>query len=162
MQNRWLKVFILALAGVWQMFAQTSAGVNGVVVDSSGALIPGASVVVTNLDTGATRETVTNESGVYQFPLLQPGRYSIIARKQGFKQVTRDGVQLELNQVAKIDFTLEPGAVTETIEVQATAAMLESNTSSVWQVIESKAVSDLPLNSRNFLQLAILRPRVVG
>ena len=105
MQNRCLTLLVLALAAAAQMFAQTSAGVNGVVVDSSGAMVPNAQVIVTNLDTGATRETVTNESGVYQFPLLQPGRYSIIARKQGFKQVTRDGVELELNQVAKIDFT---------------------------------------------------------
>jgi hypothetical protein len=162
MQNRWLTVLVLVLAGVAQMLAQTSAGVNGVVVDSSGAMIPNAQVIVTNRENGATRETTTNEGGAYQFPLLQPGRYSIAARKQGFKQVTRDGVELELNQVAKIDFTMEAGAITETIEVKASAPMLESNTSSVGQVIETKAVSDLPLNGRNFAQLAILGPGVVG
>ena len=94
--------------------------------------------------------------------LLQPGRYSIAARRPGFKRVSRDGVQLEVNQVAKIDFPLEPGAVSETIEVEAAAPLLESNTSSVGQVIEQKAVSDLPLNGRNFAQLAILGPGVVG
>src|SRR5258707_1958998 len=144
------------------MFAQTSGGVNGVVVDSSGALDPVASVVVTTLDSGQTVEPVTNESGLYQFPLLQPGRYSIIAGKQGFKQVTRDGVELELNQVAKIDFTMEAGAISETIEVKASAPLLESSTSSLGQVIETKAVSDLPLNGRNFAQLAILGPGVTG
>src|SRR5260370_23714616 len=162
MQNRCLTLLVLALAAAAQMFAQTSAGVNGVVVDSSGAMVPNAQVIETNLETGATPETTTNESGVYQFPLLPAGRYSIIARKQGFKQVTRDGVELELNQVAKIDFTMEAGAISETIEVKASAPLLESSTSSLGQVIETKAVSDLPLNGRNFAQLAILGPGVVG
>ncbi|MDQ1469923.1 MAG: hypothetical protein QOJ99_1403 [Bryobacterales bacterium] len=153
---------LVAVLAVSQAFAQTSAGVNGVVLDSSGALIPETRIVATNLDSGAKRETTTNESGAYEFPLLQPGRYSLVARKQGFKQVTREGVQLELNQVAKIDFAMEPGTLTETVEVNAAAPLLEANTSSVGQVIESKAVSDLPLNGRNFVQLAILGPGVVG
>ena len=162
MRNRLCGVIALALMGAFQVFAQTSAGVNGVVTDASGALVPEASIVVTNLDTGAKREATSNENGAFQFPLLQPGRYSIVARKQGFKQITRDGVQLEVNQVAKIDFAMEPGAVSESIEVQASAALLESNTSAVGQVIETKSVSDLPLNGRNFVQLAILGPGVVG
>jgi hypothetical protein len=137
MKNVWLRTLAVALFVSGQLFSQTSAGVNGVVLDSSGGLIADAAVVVTNLDTGTKRETASNENGAYQFPLLQSGRYSISARKQGFKQVTRDGVQLELNQVAKIDFTMEPGALSETIEVQAAAPLLESNTSSVRQVIES-------------------------
>jgi hypothetical protein len=151
--------------GVWllgsRLLAQTSAGIRGSVLDSSGALIPGASVLVTNLETGAKRETVSNENGSYQIPLLQPGPYSIMARKQGFKQLARD-VRLELNQVADIDFNMETGAVSETVEVQASAPLLEPSTSSVGQVIETKAVSDLPLNGRNFAQLAILGPGVTG
>src|SRR5689334_16525869 len=136
MRTKWILAVAVIAAGTWQIFAQTSAGVNGVVLDSSGALMPDTAVSVTNLDTGAKRDTVTNESGVYQFPLLQPGRYSIAVRKQGFKQATREGVQLELNQVAKIDFTMEAGAVSETVEVLGAAPILESNTSSVGQVIE--------------------------
>jgi Carboxypeptidase regulatory-like domain len=162
MRKACIFVFAAAIACVSQSFAQTSAGVNGLVLDSSRAIMPDTQVTITNLDTGAKRETTTNESGGYQFTLLQPGRYSIAARRQGFKQVTRDGTQLEVNQVARVDFSLEPGAVTETIEVEATAPLLESNTSSVGQVIEQKAVSDLPLNGRNFAQLAILGPGVVG
>jgi len=162
MRKVWLFVLAAAIACVSQSFAQTSAGVNGVVLDSSGAAMPETQVTITNLDTGAKREATTNESGGYQFTLLQPGQYSIAARRQGFKRVTRDGVQLEVNQVAKIDFSLEPGAVTETVQVEGSAPLLESNTSSVGQVIEQKAVSDLPLNGRNFVQLAILGPGVVG
>src|SRR5882724_1696477 len=162
MRTTWVSALTITMLCGWLAFAQTSAGVKGVVTDSSGALVPGATIVVTNLDTGARRETATNESGVYQFPLLQPGRYTITARKQGFKQATRDGVQLELNQIAQIDFILTAGDVNETIEVQSSAPILESNTSSVGQVIETKAVSDLPLNGRNFAQLAILGPGVTG
>ena len=110
----------------------------------------------------ARRQTVTNETGDYDIPLLQPGRYSIAGRKPGFKQAVREDVQLELNQVAKIDFTLTAGEVSETVEVRSSAPLLESNTSSVGQVIETKAVSDLPLNGRNFAQLAILGPGVMG
>ena len=162
MRTTWISALTFAMLCGWQAFAQTSAGIKGLVTDSSGALVPGAMIVATNLDTGARRETATNDSGVYQFPLLQPGRYSIAARKQGFKQVTRDGVGLELNQIAQIDFTMAAGEVNETVEVQASAPLLESNTSSVGQVIEAKAVSDLPLNGRNFAQLAILGPGVTG
>src|SRR5438876_7929051 len=110
MRTTWISALTVTMLCGWQAFAQTSAGVKGLVTDSSGALVPGAMIVVTNLDTGARRETATNESGVYQFPLLQPARYTIAARKQGFKQVTR-GLDLELNQVAQIDFTMAAGEV---------------------------------------------------
>src|SRR5438876_11475935 len=97
MRTTWISALTVTMLCGWQAFAQTSAGVKGVVTDSSGALVPGAMIVVTNLDNGDRRETATNESGVYQFPLLQPGRYTIDARKQGFKQEMREGVALELN-----------------------------------------------------------------
>src|SRR5712692_1615237 len=162
MRSTLISVVAVAIVCGWEAFAQTSAGVKGVVTDSSGALVPGAEIVVTNLDTGARRQTLTNETGGYEVPLLQPGRYLIAGRKPGFKQATRDGVELELNQIAQIDFTMVAGEVNETIEVQASTPLLESNTSSVGQVIEAKAVSDLPLNGRNFAQLAILGPGVTG
>src|SRR6266446_10240841 len=119
MRNKLLSALALALCCACPFLAQTTAGVNGNILDTSGASIPEAVVLVTNLDNGSQREMRTNESGVYQIPQLQAGRYSITARKQGFKQTTRDGLQLEVNQTAKIDFVLEPGAVSETIEVSA-------------------------------------------
>src|SRR5450432_819974 len=162
MRTTLISTVAVAIVCGWQAFAQTSAGVKGIVTDSSGAMVPGAEIVVTNLDTGARRQTLTSETGVYDVPLLQPGRYTIAGHKQGFKQAMRDGLQLELNQIAQIDFTMVAGELTETVEVQASAPLLESNTSSVGQVIETKAVSDLPLNGRNFAQLAILGPGVTG
>src|SRR5262245_21198554 len=96
MRIAWISALAIAIVCGWQAFAQTSAGVKGVVTDSSGALVAGAMIFVTNLDTGAWRETATNESGVYQIPLLQPGRYTIAARKQGFKQAGSDALAPEL------------------------------------------------------------------
>src|SRR5439155_24623392 len=100
MRTTWISAFAAATLCGSFAFAQTSAGIKGVVTDSSGALVPAAEIVVTNLDTGAMRQTLTNETGGYEVPLLQPGRYTISGRKAGFKQVTRDGVDLELNQIA--------------------------------------------------------------
>ena len=155
------RLFLLCATAA-SAFSQTTAGVNGTVTDSSGALVPDASVTITSLDVGSKKETATDASGAYQFAILQPGRYALVAKKQGFKQVAHEGVELEVNQIARIDFVMEPGALSETVQVMDSAPLLESNTSSVGQVIETKAVSDLPLNGRNFAQLAILGPGVTG
>ena len=142
--------------------SQVTASLSGSITDSSGAGVPGAIVTVTNADTGARRETASNQEGDYQFTLLQPGSYSISVQKQGFKQTTQEGVRLEVNQAARLDFAMQVGAVSETVEVTGAAPLLESTTSSVGHVIEATAVADLPLNGRNFVQLAILGPGVVG
>ena len=143
-------------------FAQTSAGITGTVTDSSGALMPGARVTLTSTDTGAERTVTTNESGIYEFTALQPGGYKLNVARQGFAQETREGIRLEVNQTATLDVSMRPGTVSENIEVTAAAQALEASTSQVGQVIESRAVSDLPLNGRNFAQLAILGTGVVG
>src|SRR5450755_739355 len=142
-------VLIAALCGFWRAAGQTNAGLSGVVTDASGAVVQGARVSVNNTETGLRRDTATNESGLYDFPLLQPGAYSLTVLKEGFKQTTQ-GIRLEVNQIARVDLTMQLGAVSESVEVQAAAALLESSTSAVGQVVESKAVSDLPLNGRNF------------
>jgi len=151
----------ILLVPIWG-FAQTTAGITGKIRDSSDALIPGAKVTVTNLGTGLKREAVSDGMGGYDAPALPPGTYSINVQKEGFKAARREGLTLEVNQMARIDFTLQTGAVLETVEVTGTAPLLESSTSSLGQVIESRAVNDLPLNGRNFVQLAILGPGVTG
>src|SRR5262249_30237927 len=129
---------------------------------ATGAIVPSARIVLTNLDTGVRREAESGADGLYQFPLLQPGAYSLAVHKEGFKQVSQSGIRLEVNQAVRIDFTMELGAVSETVEVKAASPLLESTTSAVGQVIDTKSVADLPLNGRNFIQLAILGPGVVG
>ena len=152
---------LLGLIGLGA-YGQTTATLGGQVSDASGAAVPGAGIVLTNADTGVRREAITNAEGLYQFPLLQPGTYNLAVQKQGFKQVTQEGIRLEVNQAARIDLSMQIGAVSETVEVTGSAPLLQSSSSSLGHVIESKALSDLPLNGRNFVQLAILGPGVVG
>ena len=144
------------------VFSQTTSGLTGTVTDLSGAAMPGAKVTLTSTETGAQRESTSNEAGTYEFTALQPGGYTLTFQKEGFAQVTSAAIRLEVNQVARLDVSMHPGAVSENIQVTAAAALLESSNSQIGQVIETKAVSDLPLNGRNFAQLAILGTGVVG
>ncbi|MBI3471883.1 MAG: carboxypeptidase regulatory-like domain-containing protein [Candidatus Solibacter usitatus] len=138
-----------------------TAQVTGLVQDSTGAVVPNARVEVINAGTGSRWQLTTNESGYYTAPLLPPGDYRVAAHAQGFKSVNRSGVTLVVAQVARIDFTLEVGGVAETVEVSATAPLLESQSASLGQIVETKVISDLPLNGRNYLQLAKLAAGVV-
>lgn len=152
---------ILALsAGI--AFPQTTASLGGAVTDATGAAIPAAQISLLNRDTGARREAQSSEEGLYQFPLVPPGSYSVVVQREGFKRISRDQLRLEVNQAARIDFTLEIGAVSETVEVTGAPPLLEASTSSVGHVVDAKALADLPLNGRNFAQLAILGPGVTG
>jgi len=146
--------FALLLAAA-AAFAQT-ATINGVVTDSSQAVISGATVTVTNIDTGLRRDTHTNETGNYTFNLLPVGRYKLGASMAGFTTETLPEVKLDVDQVARLDFSLKPGALTETVEVSAAAALLDSETTTVGQVITNKEIVEMPLNGRNYLSLATL------
>jgi hypothetical protein len=142
--------------------AQATAQLNGSVTDKTGAAVPAAEVTVSGAVTGLERKVQSNDQGSYTVPFLPPGEYKVNVQKQGFRQVNRDGVRLEVNQVARLDFALEVGQVSETIDVAGAAPLIESDSSAIGQVIETKAIVDLPLNGRNFVQLAILGPGVVG
>jgi hypothetical protein len=158
-----LKIGALCLLGLSPaLFSQTTSGLTGTVTDLSGATMPGAKVTLTSTETGAQRESTSNEAGSYEFTALQPGSYTLTFQKEGFAQITSAAIRLEVNQVARLDVSMHPGAVNENIQVTAAAALLESSNSQIGQVIETKAVSDLPLNGRNFAQLAILGTGVVG
>jgi hypothetical protein len=144
------------------VFAQNFATVVGSVTDKTGASASGTKITITNLATQTIRETLSDDGGSYTIPLLPPGRYKISAQKTGFRQVVQDNINLEVNQTARLDFQLEVGQVTETVEVTASGPLLESDNSAIGQVIEQKAVAELPLNGRNFVQLATLGPGVTG
>ena len=154
-----LAVAAVLLTGV--AFAQsTTAQLTGAVTDRSGASVPGASITVTNVATGITRTATTSEVGYYTAALLPPGNYSVRIEKQGFRTVTRSGIVLNVDQVVRLDLTLEVGSVSEAIDVTATAPLLESSTSSLGQIIDSKQFSDLPLNNRSALGLLSLSDNV--
>src|ERR1041385_3849865 len=152
------KFNILAVVFLWAgtaAFGQT-ATINGVVTDSSQAVIVGANISITNLETGLRRDVLTNEAGNYTFTLLPVGRYRVEAGMSGFTTQSRPELQLDVDQVVRLDFTLKPGALTETVEVSASAALLDSDTATVGQVISNKSIVEMPLNGRNYLSLATL------
>ncbi len=149
------KLGIFAILFAWNAFAQ-SARITGRVTDVTGAVVPGTLITVTSASTGAERKVTTNQEGYYTVPLLLPGEYRVSIDHPGFKPITRSGVILDVDQRAELDFTLQVGGVTERIEVQAAATQLNTVEGSQGQVIENRRIVELPLNGRNYDELALL------
>ncbi len=155
---RHVRLFI-AFAFVLSAFAQTDTGViTGVVTDATGAAVPGAQIAARNQDTGLSYTGASNESGVYVISALPRGAYELTVSAKGFAQATRRNVVVHVQARVQIDFALKVGEVTEVIQVTAETPLLESQTSSVGQVVENKTIMTLPLNGRNYSQLAVLAP----
>uniref|UniRef100_Q01PD9 TonB-dependent receptor n=1 Tax=Solibacter usitatus (strain Ellin6076) TaxID=234267 RepID=Q01PD9_SOLUE len=146
---------IVLLGAACSALAQT-ATIDGLVTDSSQAVVVGAVVTVTNLDTGLRRVARSNETGGYTFTQLPVGRYKVAAAMSGFTTQTAPELKLDVDQVVRLDFALKPGTLTETVEVSASAALLDSETATVGQVISNKSIVEMPLNGRNYLSLATL------
>jgi hypothetical protein len=144
------------------LLAQNFGEITGTVADPSGAVAGGASVTVTNTATNQVRQVTTNESGNYSVPFLIPGSYDVYVELRGFKAATRRGINLQVGAVQRIDFMLEVGAVTETVEVGGAAPLLATENTAVGTVIENRRVVELPLNGRNYLQLVKLSTNVTG
>jgi len=156
------RALIATLFGLLSAAAQEpTAQITGIITDSTGAVIPGARITLVNTGTGMRYEAESNESGNYAFSNLPIGTYQITVQKTGFSTAARGGITLVVSQIARLDFTLAVGNASETVEIKAAAPLLESSTASVGQLIETRAVSDLPLNGRNFLQLAKLSTGVL-
>jgi outer membrane receptor protein involved in Fe transport len=151
-------LLVLTSSVLVRLAAQTAGQITGEVHDASGAIIPGAEIVVENEATGAQRSATTNEAGVYNFPSLLPGSYVVKASKTGFRPVDRTQVVLEVQQTVRIDFNMEVGNLTQAVEVQGSPSQLDTEDATVGTVIENKRVTELPLNGRNFLQLVALSP----
>ncbi len=140
--------------------AQTLATVTGEVKDISGAAIAGAIVTVKNTGTNGVRMVTSNEDGAYTVPALIPGMYEVRTEKAGFKVSTRAGVELQVQQTARVDVTLEVGQVSETVEITSALPLLTTENATVGTVIEQRRITDLPLNGRNFFSLVALSPNV--
>ncbi len=136
----------------------TTADIIGMVTDSSGAVIPNASVTVVNLDTHEQRMVTSNASGEYQATLLPVGRYSVTVKVPGFKTTTTSNLAVEAGDRARNDAQMVPGGQSETITVQASTPLLQADNSAVSSTITAVAVQDLPLNGRNYVQLVQLVP----
>lgn len=151
---------ILSVAAA-RLPAQVESGkIVGTVHDESGGVIAGAVVTAENSATGASAKATTSDAGEYVITPLKPGSYSVRVEQPGFKVSIRTGITLDVNQVARIDVALVLGSLTETVSVSTAVPLVESQTSSIGQVIEENRVHDLPLNGRNFMQLTYLSPGV--
>jgi hypothetical protein len=140
-------------------FAQTLGTITGEVKDSTGAVVPGVTVTVVNKATNATRTTATNEVGLYDFPALQPGAYTVKSELEGFKAVSRD-LELQVQQTARVNFTLELGTISEMATVTGVSPLVETTNATIGTVIENRRIVELPLNGRNYLSLVALSPNV--
>ena len=146
-----------ALACVAQ---DTTATIAGQVQDASGAGIAGARVTARNVQTGLERSMVSGESANYTLPLLPIGTYDVSAEKEGFKKLVQTGVVLQVDQHARVDFSLQVGATNDSVQVTAEVPLTQTDSSSVGSVIDNTKVVELPLNGRQFYNLALLVPGV--
>jgi carboxypeptidase family protein len=152
---------IVAVNGAEAPAQTPTATIGGQVRDASGAAIPGVRVSAKNVETNIEREALTSDNGDYTIPLLNIGSYQVSVEKQGFKKSVQTGVVLQVDQKARLDFTLQVGQVSESVEVTAATSLVQTDSASVGTVIGNKQVVELPLNSREFYGLALTAPRVL-
>src|SRR5437867_1451395 len=146
-------VSILAAQGV-------RATIVGRITDDTGAVVPGAKITVTNIGTNESRSVIVNDNGEYSIPQLAPGQYTLTAEYAGFNKAVRSGIVLETNQQARFDISLKVGAVTQEVQVSAAAPLVTSENAALGNVVDQKKIVELPLNGRDYLQLAFLQPNV--
>src|SRR5580658_9374676 len=140
------------------MYGQATGSFSGTVTDKSGSVVVGATVRAISEGTGQSREAKTDDAGHYQIPLLPVANYTLHVEFSGFQTTEERGVRLQVDEARVLDFSLTPAAVSSQVEVLATAVTVETTNPSLGQVITSQQVAQLPLNGRDFVQLATLTP----
>ncbi|MGA2988128.1 MAG: TonB-dependent receptor [Terriglobia bacterium] len=156
-----LAAFVL-LANCPFAHAQAVGTITGIVTDPSGAVIAGAKVIATRVETGVVQSTVTTSAGTYTIPSLVVGTYNVTAEAQGFKSGTATGIALDVSQTRAVDFKLVLSNVMETVEVNAAPPLLNTTDATLAQVVSTEQVENLPLNGRNIEGLMTMQPGVVG
>src|SRR5215469_1072203 len=155
-----LSVFIL-LALLAPVYAQKITGtISGTVTDPSGAVLAGATITITNTETGLVRTAVSDGSGVYNAPDLPPGAYIVVVRQASFKEFITKNVELHVSSEVTVNAQLEMGNTAETATVEANPIQVQTDNASLGEVVEGQQVRNLPLNSRNFVALTQLAPGV--
>ncbi|MGH9783003.1 MAG: carboxypeptidase regulatory-like domain-containing protein, partial [Terriglobia bacterium] len=158
-----LRVLLVLGMSVSIARAQSIQGtILGTVRDSSGASIPGSTVTVRNVETGFTRTGTTEANGAYRFSALPVGSYEIRAQQAGFQAELRTNVTLTVGQEAVVNFALQVGAITQTVEVVGEAPLVNTTNATLGALVNSQQITDLPLNGRNYNDLTLLQPGVVA
>ncbi len=153
-------LLIVASFSASNLHAQTFGDVSGRVTDSSGAVMAGASITLTNTNTNVVRKAVSTDAGVYSFPSVPPGSYALKTEVAGFKTWVSQPFTVQVQQGVRLDVVLQVGQANEQVEVAANVDMLQSETATVGTVIENRIVTELPLNGRQYLNLVALSPNV--
>ncbi|MGH9310910.1 MAG: carboxypeptidase regulatory-like domain-containing protein, partial [Vicinamibacterales bacterium] len=165
-QGGYMRAWIVALSSVilltaLPLRAQEARGtLQGRVSDASGGVVPGATVEVSNLATGVTTPTTTNEEGNYRVPFLIPGVYQVTVTLQGFAKFLSQKVQLHVADVITVDATLQPGGLTDEVTVSATGAVVDTSGAGLGQVVDARRISELPIREGTAVELVILAPGV--
>ena len=153
--------FIMPLLFTALISGQTiDTGIVGTVSDPGGGIITGANVRITNNQTGIARTVTTGPSGLFEVRYLVPGDYSVDVQAPGFRSERRTGILIQLGQQARVEFTLQVGDVQQTVEVSASAPLLQTENATLGEVVTQERIVNLPLNGRSFTQLAALTPGV--
>lgn len=160
MRNRIALLLLTFAASLLPLAAQTFGEITGTITDSTGAAAAGASVTLLNTATSQARKVDTNEAGSYTIPFVPPGVYEVRVQRDGFKSVMRSDVRVQVADSVRVNFTIEVGSVTESIEVRGGAPLLSADNASVGTVIDNRRIVELPLNGRNYLQMVALSPNV--
>src|SRR5579859_7144605 len=150
---------LLVLFTASPLFGSSPTGtITGTITDPSGAVVAKARVIVRNEETNATRDAETNEDGDYTVALLRPGHYFVAVESKGFRRSVIHEVRLDVDQTVRVDFALQVGATAEEVSVTEIPPIVQTDTSTLGQVVNNRLVQDLPLNERNFLNFALLVP----
>src|SRR5438105_4317309 len=154
-------VFLFAFCALGIASGQTQEGrILGTVTDQSGGLVKGAHLTITNVDTGMALTLETNDEGDYVASSLPPGHYKLVVEATGFKKVERSSIRLEVAKDVRLDITMQPGSVSETVSVTEDVALVETTNDTLGGTFANKSINDLPLNGRDFQNLVVLRPGV--
>jgi hypothetical protein len=157
---RYLCLCWLVLVGTSSVWADVTGSIQGYVRDSSGAVVNGAHVKVTNTSTNLTQDATTDEQGAYTFLALPPGKYNITATSTGFQQSILQNVNLDVNDRLRFDFVLKVGSVQQVAEVEANAVQVQTSSTELGTTIESSQLLAMPLNGRSYLDLLLVNPGV--
>ena len=160
MRVRSIPFVLLLVSGIFLNGQTIDTAILGTVVDSAQASIPNAEVTIGQITTGVTRTVRTNSEGIFELRYLVPGEYVVEVKADGFRSEKRTGIGIQIGQQAKIAFALQVGSVTQTLEVQATSPLLQTEDATLAGVVSSNRITNLPLNGRKFNDLAILTPGV--